>query len=452
MQSEFYRYLRFAEFKSIFQWDLKRYLNQSFKSKYSIVELGAHIKEESKKYAINEEGKQYGILGVNNQTGIFDAYTEDGSKIRQKYKRMETGWIAYNPYRVNVGSIGIKKQDDKYEYISPAYVVFSCQSSLSPEYLFLTMKTPLYNKVIRDNTTGSVRQNLSYDILKGLQIPLPSFSVQQDLITAYSEKIKKAEELEQQVEQIGQDIERYLLDELGIGGQKKTSSPNNGFKMLRFIKFKDANRWDVSFYSKKNSIGGKYEIATMEKCIDHFMQDPNSCTLRIETSKFPEKAFQYIGMESVEKGTGSLVEEKLVKGKEVKSQTIRVPHHYFLYGKLRPYLNKYWFNETQNDNIVCSSEFFVFSIKPHINEFYFKYYLASSAVQQQISNAFQGARMPRINESTFKAIQIPIPPIETQNAIVEHINEQKAQIKELKKQAEELRKEALEEFEKEIFE
>ena len=60
--------------------------------------------------------------------------------------------------------------------------------------------------------------------------------------------------------------------------------------------------------------------------------------------------------------------------------------------------------------------------------------------------------MPRINEETFKAIEVPIPPIDIQNSIVEHIKEQKEQIKQMKQQAEKLRKEALEEFEKEIFE
>ena len=65
---------------------------------------------------------------------------------------------------------------------------------------------------------------------------------------------------------------------------------------------------------------------------------------------------------------------------------------------------------------------------------------------------YQGARMPRINEETFKAIQIPIPPKNIQESIVKHINGQKAQIKQLKQQAESLRKAALIEFEKEIFE
>ena len=91
MQTMDYKFLRFTDFKSIFQWDLKRYLNKSFKSKYSIIALETHIEEESNKYAISEPGKQYGILGVNNQTGIFDAYLEDGAKIKQKYKKKLDG-------------------------------------------------------------------------------------------------------------------------------------------------------------------------------------------------------------------------------------------------------------------------------------------------------------------------------------------------------------------------
>ncbi|CEM62659.1 Uracil permease (fragment) [Treponema phagedenis] len=89
------KYLQFVRFKDITQWDLKRYLNQLIKSRFPIVTLNEHIKEESTKYNISDPQTNYGMLGVNNQTGIFDAYIESGSKIKQKYKRMENGWIAY---------------------------------------------------------------------------------------------------------------------------------------------------------------------------------------------------------------------------------------------------------------------------------------------------------------------------------------------------------------------
>ncbi|MEL3900987.1 MAG: restriction endonuclease subunit S [Treponema phagedenis] len=242
------KYLQFVRFKDITQWDLKRYLNQLIKSRFPIVTLNEHIKEESTKYNISDPQTNYGMLGVNNQTGIFDAYIESGSKIKQKYKRMENGWIAYNPYRVNIGSIGIKKKEHKYEFISPAYVVFSCQNSLLPEYLFLTMKTLKFNSIIRDNTTGSVRQNLSYENLKTLQIPLPTLSEQQALIDTYNAKLQQAEDLEKLAEQKKKEIEEYLLQELGIEEHENQSVKKDSY--LEFVRFKDIERWDC--YNNKN--------------------------------------------------------------------------------------------------------------------------------------------------------------------------------------------------------
>lgn len=191
MEISNYIYLKFVAFKDVIQWDLKRHFQKFISSKYPIVSLQSVIKEEKKKYDISDKNFEYGILGVNNQTGIFDAYTINGSKINQKYKRMETGWIAYNPYRINVGSIGLKKECHKNEYISPAYVVFSCKEKLLPEYLFLLLKTSRFNQIIKDNTTGSVRQNLSYDILKTLQVPLPSLAEQNKLVEEYNNIINQ---------------------------------------------------------------------------------------------------------------------------------------------------------------------------------------------------------------------------------------------------------------------
>ena len=446
MKSSEYKYLRFVRFKGLLQWDLKRYLNKTFKSKYDIVNLGIHIKEESNKYTISEPGKKYGILGVNNQTGIFDAYWEDGSKIKQKYKKMETGWIAYNPYRVNVGSIGIKKPEHKNEYMSPAYVVFSCQPSLDPDYLFLTMKTPTFNKIIRDNTTGSVRQNLSFDTLTGLPIPTPTFPEQKALIKAYNERIKQAQDLEEQASQIEKEIEEYLLTELNISITKAKLH-----KGLNLVRFKDVERWDIPFFVSNTKASSKYDTVKMATCIDKFMLDNNDQSLRTETYKYPTNTYHYIGMDSIEKNSGTLLDLPTVKGSDIKSQTVSVPIEYFIYGKLRPYLNKYWFNDTKETDIVCSSEFFVFSIKDSINKLFFKYLLSSSLVQSQLSDAVSGARMPRINESIFKNLLLPIPPRSIQDGIAEHINKLKERIVQLKQQSEDLREKALEEFEKEIF-
>ena len=447
MQTSQYKYLKFVRFRDFFQWDLKRYFNQSIHSKFQIFNLGTLISEEKDKFDVSDPKTDYGILGVNNQTGIFDAYIENGSKIKQKYKKMEVGWIAYNPYRVNVGSVGIKRECHNNVYISPAYVVFSCKQSLDPEFLYMALKTPLYNRVVRENTTGSVRQNLSFEVLSTLPIPLPTMAEQQAFVEAYNAKIKAAEEKERRAEQLNNEIEDYLLSELGASVSKTRIA-----KGLNFVHFKDISRWDVQFFTSTIKTKSKFHKTTLARCINNFMNDKNGHSLRRETYKSPNQEFRYIGMESVEKETGFLLDLPIVKGSEVKSQTIEVPAGYFIYGKLRPYLNKYWLNETDDSNIVCSSEFFVFDVKQDINRLFFKYVLSSGIVQKQISDATSGARMPRINETVFKNICIPLPPIEIQNTIVEHITELKDNIKRLKQEAKELRENALVEFEKEIFE
>ena len=451
METTHYDYLNFIRFTDLREWDIKRYFSIPIKSDYQIIALSDILIEQKEKFKINDSNKDYGILGVNNQTGIFDAYTENGAKIKQKYKRMECGWIAYNPYRVNVGSIGIKKESNLYEYISPAYVVFSCKSSITPDYLFLTMKTNRFHNQICNATTGSVRQNLSFEILKTLQIPLPTLEQQNNLVELYNTKIHQAESLEKEAAEINSDIENYLIEILGIKQATTQDYEQKGF--LRFINFKDTERWDILFFQKrKQQFNSHFDCYSFDYCINKFMTDSNGDSIRIETSKHPDSKFLYIGMENIEKDTGTLTNVSEIFGNEIKSQTTLIPKNFFLYGKLRPYLNKYWYNELDDNNLICSSEFFVFSIKESINPYYFKYYLASNIVQEQISNLSTGARMPRINETVFKGIQIPLPAIEIQNEIVSHINTQKKRIKELRTKATNLRKEAIAEFEKTIFE
>lgn len=443
-----YKYLHLVNYNTFLLWDIKRYFMTQVASSHPIVKLGDYIQEEGTKYNISDKTKTYGILGVNNQTGIFDAYEENGSKIKQKYKKMQVGWIAYNPYRVNVGSIGIRTEEHLFEYISPAYVVFSCKTGLLPEFLFLLMKTDLFNKIIRENTTGSVRQNLNYSVLSNLQIPLPSLEEQKNIVSTYNAKIEQANIYSLCTYRINKKIEDYLHDILETNIEFDISG-----SFLNYVNYKDISRWDALFLLSNNNIKSKYPLATLGQCISHFLTDQNGKSLRRETYKTPEKEYTYIGMENVKKEIGEIIDNVIVKGKDIKSQTIYVPSNYFLYGKLRPYLNKYWYNniETQQEEIICSSEFFVFDIKNNINSKYFLYVLASYIVQKQIIDAMSGARMPRISEETFRGIQIPLPPINIQNEIVEHIDVLRKEQKDLQQKALTLRQQATQQFEQTIF-
>ena len=96
-------------FSSFSQWDVKQFFFAKILSKYPVEELGKHLIHQTEKIQLSDEPtKEFTILGVSNKIGMFDSSTEKGSKIKQKYHVVKDNWLAYNPYRINVGSIGIK--------------------------------------------------------------------------------------------------------------------------------------------------------------------------------------------------------------------------------------------------------------------------------------------------------------------------------------------------------
>lgn len=492
MSRTIYTYLKFVRYKDIVNWSVSHILgiNMGFNEEYPMVPIGYIIKRNTNSIDIEDNVSYKQITLKTNGGGAVLRDIKQGKNIGTKKQYVvSAGQFIMSKIDARNGAFGVVGINLDGAVVTADFPVFDVvKEKVTPEYLTLISSTSQFVRFAQSCSRGTTnRQRIDVNLFLSQKIPLPSLDEQQSLVTSYNNKIQQADALESQSVQIEKDIENYLLTELGIRqeqkGYKLTESAvdiacepqveyvisnhqiseisdayhwgdeiKKEYKYLKFVRFKDVERWDVPYFSQKSTVLGKYKNISMGKCIDNFMKDNMDNPLRIETYKHPNECFQYIGMEDIEKKTGTLIEEKIVKGISIKSQTVRVPQNYFIYGKLRPYLNKYWYNESDNGNIVCSSEFFVFSIKQSINPYYFKYYLSSCSVQQQISSAFRGARMPRINEETFKAIEVPIPPIDIQNSIVEHINEKKEQIKQMKQQAEKLRKEALEDFEKEIFE
>lgn len=442
-------FLRTIPFTEFSLWDVKRYILNDTQSSFQLVSLSKLIYQRSEKIKLyNFPEKDFKILGVNNKIGLFDAYIEKGKNINQPYKKVYDGNLIYNPYRINVGSIGMKTPEIQNELISPAYVVFGTKKELLSEYLFLIFKTETFNKIINDNTTGSVRQNLKFDTLEKIKIPLPSIEKQKQLICEYSNKMHLAEEQEKKAVELENGIEEYLNNILKLNSnviQKKK-------KGLHFTFLNKISRWDTTYIIRNMPVlQSKYPIRKFKEVIKNFNKNSENKSIRINSKDYPNDEFVYIGMEHIEKETGNLMNTFKVKGKEIKSQTLQVPKGFLLYGKLRPYLNKYWINRTSYKNIICSSEFFVFNVKKSINKQFFKYILASNIIQKQIKDKTSGARMPRINEETFYDLQFPLPDYDIQNEIANHIDNLKNQINFYKDNANKNRIEAIKKFELIIF-
>lgn len=439
-----YKYLHFVNYNTFLLWDIKRYFMTQMASSHPIVKLGDYIQEEGTKYNISDKTKTYGILGVNNQTGIFDAYEENGSKIKQKYKKMQVGWIAYNPYRVNVGSIGIRTKEHLFEYISPAYVVFSCKKGLLPEFLFLLMKTDLFNKIIRENTTGSVRQNLNYSVLSNLQIPLPSLAEQNKIIAAYNATIDQAKQYSTQAKDIDKQIEKYLQEILGLGIQLKTNSKTSN-SFLRLYKFSETrNRWDLN--KVRNSHKGNYEFVCL---LDVVSKMSTGTTPPTRNKEYFNGDIDFYTPADIGRNMYLGDAERYISQIAIRDNKARCFYKGDLLfvgigstvGKVG-LVNKEMVSSNQQ---ITGITFNTQKILPEYAFIYMHYFKENTTANQSKTT------LPIVNQEKIAKIPLPLPPLTIQNKIVEHITALRSTQKNLQQKSLTLRQQAIQQFEQIIF-
>lgn len=440
------KYITFVPFANFNLWDTKRYTSKIITSTFPIVSLESCIVEQNKKYKIFEDLEtDFGILGVNNKEGIFDAYIQKGKEINQPYKKMDTGWLAYNPYRINVGSIGIKLKVHKNEYISPAYVVFSCNENLLPEFLFFLFKTSVFNTVINESTTGSVRQNLTFETLKGLQIPLPSIEEQNKIVTSYNAKLQLAQQQEEQAKTLETEIERYLFEELGVEKMIVKPFVKGVLNVFNFSEIFD--RWD---YNKgSNSVfsvlhKSKYPVKTLDEAFNFTNRSWNKKTHQ-------EKTFTYVEMGGIDAGLGIVETTNLEVSKAPSRATQTILNGDLIIGTTRPYLKKFAIVTKKNNENIASSAFQIIEPNEDYCLEYLLEYIKSEFGIKQFEYYMTGALYPAITSKDLRRVLIPFPPVEKQKQISNHINSIKTQINELNVLSAKNKEEAIVEFEKEIF-
>lgn len=148
------------------------------------------IEEVNEKLDPQENPDDYFNLLEVSQNGIFLGDTILGSEATQAYKIVRAGDITYNPYRVNIGSIGVVPHHLDNSLVSPAYVVIRVKDKkFPPTYIVSILKHPRYLKVIMNYSLSSARASLPFSELIRIKIPKPS-----------SQQIKKLVELDEQLQ------------------------------------------------------------------------------------------------------------------------------------------------------------------------------------------------------------------------------------------------------------
>ena len=142
--------------------------------------LGDYIQEYSIR---NRADEDIPVYSVTNTQGFCQDYfgKEVASKDKSTYKIVPRGCFAYNPSRINVGSVDWQRYEDRV-IVSPLYNVFSVAPQLDQQYLYYYLKSDFALQRVRAVATGSVRDNLKLAMLYEFPIKLPNMEVQKEIV------------------------------------------------------------------------------------------------------------------------------------------------------------------------------------------------------------------------------------------------------------------------------
>ena len=147
--------------------------NDKYTNNYEIKQLSEVTTNNRNKI---DKSREYKVLSAVNTGNLVlsDDYFDKQvySKDIGKYLNVNKNDFAYNPARINIGSIGL----NTFDYnccVSPVYVTFSVDKDYIDFFDFY-FKSKKFNAEVILRASGSVRQALNYNDFGMIEIPYPS--------------------------------------------------------------------------------------------------------------------------------------------------------------------------------------------------------------------------------------------------------------------------------------
>lgn len=321
----------------------------------------------------NKDNLPLESYSISNERGFIpqNEQFENGGTMRDADKSMyyivSSKSFAYNPARINVGSIGYYNLAENV-IVSSLYEVFKTTKKADDRFLWHWFKRNDFQKMIEQYQEGGVRLYFYYDKLCMCSVALPSVKEQEaigavldnldNLITLYQRKYEKT-----------LNFKKAMLEKMFVQNGENTPE-------IRFKGFTDA--WE------ERSLASVAEFNPKDELPD---------------------TFKYVDLESVV-GT-EMISHREEKKEHAPSRAKRLAKRGDLfYQTVRPYqMNNYLF-EKPEDNYVFSTGYA--QMRSSCNGYYLLCLVQTSLFVRSVLNKCTGTSYPAINSDDLAAIEILI--------------------------------------------
>lgn len=363
--------------------------------------------------AKNKENKTYDVYSISNKHGFIPQNKQfEGSRLeglaKSDYKIVNKGEFAYNPARINVGSIGLL-EEDKIVIVSSLYVCFKMLNDIYPKFFVNYFDTYKFNKDVLRNVEGGVREYLFYENFSNIKAIIPSFKEQTKIANFLSNVDNIIEEQEGKVK----DLEQY-----------KKGMMQKIFKQE--VRFRDDNGGEYPEWEEK-------KLSQITDVLSGKRLPKGETLTTIDTGikyiTVSDMGSKYVSKENIRYITKEIEEQ--IKKYKVNFGDIIISVAGTL-GKINIIDKKIsGSNLTENCDKITS-------FKDCIN-IYIYYYLNTSLIQNQISSVNTISSQPKLALDRIRKFNVLLPCIEEQTKIANFLSNIDNIIEEENKKLEDLK-------------
>ena len=260
-------YLQITSLQFLENWSVQYLLEAkfSYNEKYPLLPLGSFLTRVRDKILIEDTNFYQRVTVKINNGGVVPRNIEQGINIGTKQQYLvRTGQFLMSKIDARNGAFGLVPEILNGAIVRNDFPVFDVKKSvINPEFLVLITTTKEFIKFAQSCSSGTTnRQRIDIDLFLNVKIPLPPLSEQNRIIKEYNKKIKLAEEQEKKADKIERNIDKSLLEQLGVKNLPSFSEK----KKFRFISFRDIERWDV-WISQDLATSNLYETIQLQSIV-----------------------------------------------------------------------------------------------------------------------------------------------------------------------------------------
>lgn len=295
---------------------------------------------------------------------------------------------------------------------------------------------------------GSAQPHVYSSDLSEIPIPIPPIETQNKIVNIMKDAYLQKEKFEKEADNLLNSIDEYILKELGITLPKKENNLKNRI-IITQLSYLKGKRIDYEYHQKyyvdlQNAIyKSKYPLASLSNKI--------SVNSQLENMK-KYNFINYIDLSCIDKNNG-IVKNIIFMNKNFPSRARqRVFRNDLLVSTLSGSMKAIGIIEEDKENLIASTGFIVIKeTKKDLLKDFLLSILRTNLFQELLKREARGAIMSSINQKDILNLEIPLPPIEIQQKIVDEINERKKKAINLQKEAKEILEDAKSQAEKIIF-